>query len=107
MDNKVIIWEGDTPLLNPLVALKIAEFEENAKKIKEQEDALKKAILAEMESKGIIKLENDVLAITYVAPTERESFDSKTFREDCPDLYDEYVVFSPVKSSVRLKIKHG
>lgn len=102
---EILVYDGGTALLNPLVALKIAEFEENARKIKEQEDALKAAILAEMERKGIIKLENDILTITYVAPTERESFDAKEFRQDCPDLYDEYVKFTHVKSSVRIKVK--
>lgn len=102
---EILVYYGETALLNPLVALQIADFEESVKRIKEQEDALKSAILAEMERKGIIKLENDILTITYVAPTERESFDAKEFRQDCPDLYDEYVKFTHVKSSVRIKVK--
>ena len=58
-----------------------------------------------MEQNNIIKLETDELAITYVAPTDRESFDSKSFKADHQDLYDEYVKMSSVKSSVRLKVK--
>lgn len=70
-----------------------------------QEDELKKNILNEMEEKGLLKLETDSLIISYVAPTERETFDSKSFRESNPDLYDDYVNFSPVKSSIRIKVK--
>ena len=33
-----------------------------------------------------------------------ETFDSKTFRKDHPDLYDEYVSISMVKASVRMKV---
>lgn len=104
-ETSILIWEGETALLNPIIAMRIAEFEEEARRVKEQEERLKASILAEMESKGILKLENDVLSITYVAPTERESFDSREFKRDCPDLYDEYVKFSPVKASVRIKVK--
>ena len=58
-----------------------------------------------MENKNILKLETDDLTITYIAPAERETFDSKRFREENSDLYDEYVKFSPVKSSIRVKVK--
>jgi len=85
----------------------IAEFERQIKAIKEQEEALKEAIKNEMEAKGIIKLEDEIngISISYIAPTQRETFDSKKLRADNPDLYDEYVRFSPVKSSIRIKLK--
>ena len=76
-----------------------------AKEIKAKEDELKKAILTEMESKGIIKLETDELTISYVASTDRETFDSKKLRADNPDLYDEYIRMSTVKPSIRIKLK--
>lgn len=103
--NSLIAFENGTALLDAETAVKIADFERQAKLIKEEEDALKAAILAEMENKGIIKLETPELTITYVAPTERETFDTKNFRKSHADLYDEFCRFSPVKSSVRLKIK--
>ena len=74
--------------------------------IKEQEETLKKAIKAEMEAKGILKVQDETngMTITYIAPTYRETFDSKKFKADNPDMYDEYVKFSPVKSSIRIKL---
>ena len=83
----------------------MAEFERQAKEIKAKEDELKQRILEEMESNGILKIETDDLVISYVAPTSRESFDSKAFRKANPDLYDEYVSISSVKASVRMKLK--
>lgn len=85
---------------------KIADFEWAIKELKEQEEELKEAIRAEMEAKGILKLEDETngMTISYIAPTHRETFDSKKFKADNPDLYDEYVRFSPVKSSIRIKL---
>ena len=102
---KEIVVIGDRGLLNPEISDKIAEFERNIKKLKEPEDLLKQSILEEMEAKGIVKIENDDLLISYVAPTDRETFDSKKLREDNPDLYDEYIKITKVKASIRIKVK--
>lgn len=96
---------GEAAILDGTTAKHIAEFEKMAKEIKAKEDTLKAAILAEMESKGVIKLETDELNITYVAPTERETLETKTLREELPDIYDAYVKISPVKASIRIKLK--
>lgn len=92
-------------LVNPEIAQKIIEFEKMAKEIKEKEDDIKKAILEEMEDKGIVKVENDEFIISYIAPTDRETFDTKSFRAAHEDLYDEFVKMTPVKSSIRIKLK--
>ena len=103
--DKLIRMEESTALLHPGISTALAEFERQAKEIKERQDALKQKILEEMEAHGILKLETDELTITYVAPTSRETFDSKTFRKDNPDLYDEYITINPVKASIRMKVK--
>ena len=102
--DEMIVYEGNTALLNPVVAEHLAEFERMAKSIKAKQDELKQKILEEMESKGIVSIKTPELTISYVAPTTRETFDSKTFRKDHPDLYDEYVRISMVSASVRMKV---
>lgn len=87
------------------VQTKIVEFERQAKAIKEAQDKLKEAILKEMEEKQIIKLESDDLLITYVGTTYRESLDSKQLKADDEALYNKYIKISPVKSSIRIKVK--
>ena len=104
MDELITIVDGNA-LLDPNISLGLAEFERKAKEIKEAEDVLKQRILEEMESKGILKIDTPHLTISYIAPTDRESFDSKRFRTEHPDMFDEFVKMSPVKSSVRLKVK--
>lgn len=102
---ELIKVENEIGILDTEVSKKVAEFEKTLKEIKEKEEELKQNILTEMENKNILKLETDDLTITYIAPAERETFDSKKFREENSDLYDEYVKFSPVKSSIRVKVK--
>lgn len=103
--NELIKIENGAALLDPDTSDKIANFERAAKLIKDRSDELKAEILKEMEAKGIIKLETPEMIISYIAPTDRETFKSKEFRTDHPQMYDEYVKMSPVKASVRIKLK--
>jgi len=77
--------------------------------IKEQEKQIedfKEKILAVMEDKNIKKISTDYLDITYKAPTVRETFESKLFGLEHPELYAKYKKQSIVKSSIQLKIKN-
>ncbi len=102
---QLIKVDAGTAILKPEISSQIADFERMAKDIKSKQEALKKAILEEMEQKNIVKIETDDLTITYVAPTDRESFNTKRFKEEFPLTYDEFVTMSPVKSSIRIKVK--
>lgn len=97
--------ENGCALLRKDVENQILEFEKLAKEVKEKEDDLKKAILKEMESCAILKVETEKLRISYVAPTDRETFDKKAFHSRYPTIYDKYVKMTPVKASVRVKVK--
>ena len=103
---ELIKIENGISLLDADVSNKIAEFERQIKLIKEAQEALKEAIKAEMEDKCILKVEDETngMTITYITPTYRETFDSKRFKADKPDMYDEYVKLTPVKASVRIKL---
>ena len=103
--NELITITDGVALLNAETSAKIAEFERKMKEIKEAEDALKQNILDEMSKKNILKIETEEMTISYIAPSDRETFDSKRFRAEHADLFDEYVKLSPVKASVRLKLK--
>ena len=102
--NELITFEGNSALLTKEAGAKLAEIETAIKAYKEQEEKLKAAILAEMEAHGIVKVATDDVSVTYIAPTDRETFDSRTFCKDNPDLYDDYVKITPVKASLRIKV---
>ena len=103
--NDLITINNGVALLDAETASKIADFERKMKEIKEAEDSLKQGILNEMEQKGILKVETEEITISYIAPTDRETFDSKRFKTEHADMFDEYVKMTPVKSSVRIKVK--
>lgn len=96
---------GENALLDPETNTRIAEYERRMKELKAQEEELKTAIKEEMERKGIKKIETDDIIISYIAPTDRETFDSKALKKDLPTLYDDYVSITPVKASIRIKLR--
>ena len=103
--NALITIENNVAVLMPSASAMLADFEREAKAIEEKQKAFKKRILEEMEKHGVIKIDTDDLTITYIAPTTRETFDSKKFRADKPDLYDEYVKIGAVSPSIKIKLK--
>lgn len=106
MDYKDTMLElSNTPLELDLAVTKIAKMEREIFLIKEKEAQLRDYILNEMEQRQITKLDSPQLTIQYIAPTYREVFDAKEFKKDYPNMYDQYIKISEVKSSVRFKLK--
>lgn len=83
----------------------IAQVVSTMNELKEKEKQFKEQLKEQMELYGIKKIDMDKVVISYVAPTTKESFDSKEFRSDYADLYDQYVKDTEVKSQVRIKVK--
>jgi len=98
VENNIAV--ANEELINAALEVKFLE-----EKLKAKKDALTLSLLEEMQNKGIKKIETPDVVISYIDESERETFDSKKFREDYPDMYDEYVKFSKVKASVRIKAR--
>lgn len=105
MRDELIILDNGEYILSPEKAEYLVAVENLIRNLKVEEEEIKQKILEEMERKNIIKVDTPELSISYMPRSERESFDSKKLRADNPDLYDEYIKFSPVKSSVRVRVK--
>ena len=76
--------------------------------IKEQEKAvaeLKKKLQAAMEAGGIKKWQSDRLTITYKDAYTKTAFDSKRFKADNEDMYNQYLTTSEVKPSILITVK--
>jgi len=91
--------------LNPTVSARIAELEKTMKVLKQEQDALKAAVLNAMEENGIVKIDTPEVLINYIAETDRETLDTKALKEECPEVYESYAKMTPVKASVRIKVK--
>lgn len=87
------------------IEAEIASFERKLKELKEVEDTFKKRMLKLMTDNGIKKWESDRLTISVRASSVRESFDSKQFKEDNPELYGQYIKTSNVSASLTIKVK--
>ena len=103
--NDLIVKKEDNYQLTDVIISELRLIDEEEKELKEKKEKIREILLKEMEDKNILKLENENISITYKAPTERETFRTKDFKKDLPDLYDTYVEFTPVKSSLLIKIK--
>ncbi len=84
---------------------KIIALEESLKNLKETYDSIKQGILEEMEQQGLIKLDSEVLSITYIAPNNKELLDTTRLKNERNDVYQEYIKITPVRSSIRIKVK--
>ena len=103
--NNLIVKKEDNYQLTDTIISELRLIDEEEKELKEKKEKIREILLKEMEDKNILKLENENISITRKEPTERETFRTKDFKKDLPDLYDTYVEFTPVKSSLLIKIK--
>lgn len=103
-----IIFKAAVPALPKetiLVLNRLAEIEAQYKRMDEERDKLKADLLSAMEAYGVEKWENEAMAVSYIAPTTRNSVDSAKLKKSYPGIYEECVKTSNVKSSVRFKLK--
>ena len=105
MNKELIVYKDNVSYLSESASFDLVTLDKEINRLTAMRDELKARLLEEMEERGIIRLESDEVAVTRLLPTTRETFNSKKFREDNPVLYDEYVKLSPVKSSLRIKVK--
>ena len=87
------------------VLIQLQDLEIQVAKIEEVKKKLKEDLLKAMEKHGVKKWDNEVMTITYTAPTTRTSIDSNKLKKDLPEIYAKYCKTSNVKSSIRIKLK--
>ena len=102
-ENKLInVNENQIELTNEGIKF-IKKIQKAKLELEKMESELKAQFLDKMETNGIKNfVSNDgTFKVTYVAETTSKKFDSKRFKEEQPDLYNEYLKESTTKSYVR------
>ena len=66
---------------------------------------MREQLLVAMEETNVKKLENDILTITYVEPTTRVGVDTDKLKTEFEEIYLQCLKETPVKASVRIKLK--
>ena len=89
----------------PDVIKAISDICTQKKQLEEQEKKMREALQEAMEKFGVKKFENDVIAVTYVAPTTRTSIDSAKLKKEQPDIAQKYSKTSNVSASVKIVVK--
>lgn len=106
MESKYEITMVENEAILPVeVSIKIAAVIRAKKAAEEEEKKMRESLQAAMEKYGVLSINNEYVSITRKEETTRETFDAKALKADNPDLYDEYVKFSPVKGSLLIKAK--
>jgi len=83
----------------------IAALIQRKKDLDKQEAELKAQLLTAMETFGVKKFTNDLLSITYVAPTTAESVDSAKLKAKYPEIAAECMKTSSRKAYVKVDLK--
>ncbi|MEK6884163.1 MAG: hypothetical protein AABY22_31325 [Nanoarchaeota archaeon] len=83
----------------------VANFKKELEEKNKQLENIRESIKVAMRDSDVKKFENDVISLTYVAPTTRKSIDTDKLKEEKPELWEEYSKVSEVKDSIRIKIK--
>lgn len=96
---------SDLPAHFHNVEKQIADYERMMKQAKAEQDKLRAGMLELMEKHNVKSWEGDMVKITRVPASERESFDSKAFKEKHPELYAEFIKKSTVKHSLKITLK--
>ena len=106
MSNEVqTVTVGGYPMRAEQAIKMLAGFETQVKEIEKKQKAIKDALLAAMEQNGVVKIETPEMLVNYIAASTRESFDTATFKKENPDAYDLYCKITPVKPSLRVKLR--
>lgn len=106
MNNLVVLENGELDIALD-VKQTIFSIEKEIKNLTELRDKYKKALIQEIEDRGMTKcnISNELFTLTYKGPSTRETLDSKRLKADMPEIYDEYVKISNVSSSISAKLK--
>ena len=83
----------------------LCQLEADVKAKTEELKTIKDGLCQMMLDRGIKSFTTPMLKMTTITPKPKKTFDSKSFSEAYPDLYNEYLKESIVKPSVRITYK--
>lgn len=87
------------------ITKQVKKFQDELATLKAKDAELRSAIKDAMEKNDVKKFENDYVVITYISPSVRMGLDIAKIKEEEPEVYKKYLKRSPIKSSIRLKVK--
>lgn len=95
---------GNLPIKFASVEDEVARLEAAVKAAQERQKELKQGLYDLMEEYNIKSWTGSKVKLTRVLPTESESFDSKKFKEENPELYAKYLKKTKKAGSLRVTV---
>lgn len=75
------------------------------KELTEQYEAVKSEVLEKMVENNDKSFDTGNILITVIAPSTRETFDSKRFKAENEDIYNEYIKTTKTKESLKITLR--
>ena len=97
-----LIITDDTLAMLVQLKYEMDELDTQKKEIENRSNLIVETVKELMRDKGIKCFENDLVKLTYIAPTTRETIDTKKLKTDLPEIAAKYIKTSEVKDSVRI-----
>lgn len=94
-----------TPIVPPDVIDYFTSLLRQSKEIEAKLDEAKKALQASMRQHNVKSFDFGTFSATIAADSETTTFDSKKFKADHPDLYQQYTTRKPKKGGFTTKLK--
>ena len=85
----------------------IAAVVAQKKAAEEQEKRLKDALKEAMEAYGVKSVDNDILKITYIAPTVAVSVDTAKLKKKYPEIAEECSKSASKAGYIKVEVKEG
>lgn len=76
-----------------------------AEELNSKIEAMKQSLYEAMEANGVKRWQSDKMTVTYVEPSVRFSFDSRRFKAEQPEVFNQFQKRTETKGSVRITIK--
>lgn len=89
----------------PTLVEAITDLSVKKKAIEDEEKQMKEMLITAMKACHLKSWDNNLIKITYVAPTTRTSIDSAKLKKEKPDIAKKYSKTSNVSESVRITVK--
>ena len=90
---------------NTELEYQVIQYLKNTRTAKDRYNRVRRAIKKEMINNDLKSIESERLSLAYSPKSYRVTFDVNRFREDYPELYEEYIRTTPVKDSVKIVLK--
>ena len=87
------------------VIQQISQLVKQKAEIEAAEKAMREQLQKAMEAGGVTKFDNDIIKVTYVDASTRETIDSAKLKAQMPEVAAKFMKTSNVKAHVKIELK--